>query len=88
LDGLSFYQQLLGDNSNKRDWIFCHYAPNWGQFKPKRYVQNKKWKLYDNGELYNLEQDIAEENSLQPANYSKEQEEVITTFKRVLNQYK
>lgn len=88
LDGLSFYQQLLGDNSNKRDWIFCHYAPNWGQFKPKRYVQNKKWKLYDNGELYNLEQDIAEENSLQPANYPKEQEEVITTFKRVLNQYK
>ena len=88
LDGISFYQQLLGNNSQKRDWIFCHYAPNWGKFEPKRYVQNKQWKLYDTGELYNLAQDIEEEHPFSPDNYPKEQKEVLTTFKGILNQYK
>ncbi|NNG11454.1 MAG: sulfatase-like hydrolase/transferase [Arenibacter sp.] len=87
LDGLSFYPQLLGDNTVKRDWVFCHYEPNWGKFKNSRYVQNKSWKLYDNGELYNLDRDIVEKNPIQPNNYPKEQQALIKTFKEVLNQY-
>jgi arylsulfatase A-like enzyme len=87
-DGVSFYQQLLGDNSQKRDWIFCHYAPNWGKFTPKSYVQNKEWKLYDNGELYNLETDILEENPLLEVNYPEEQASLITGFRQVLKSHK
>jgi len=78
----------LGDDFQKRDWIFCHYAPNWGRFVPKRYVHNKQWKLYDTSELYYLDYDIAEKHPLLPDNHPKEQEEVITEFKRVLNHYK
>ncbi|WP_239986451.1 MULTISPECIES: sulfatase-like hydrolase/transferase [Arenibacter] len=88
LDGLSFYPQLFGDNSISRDWIFCHYDPNWGNFKARRYVQNKKWKLYDNGELYDLEQDILEQNPLQIAYLSEESRTTLKQFKEVLNSYK
>jgi arylsulfatase A-like enzyme len=88
LDGISFYPQLFGDHSNKRDWIFCHYAPNWGKFENKRYVQNKKWKLYENGELYNLQTDILEENPLLKDNYPEALASVIAAFRQVLESHK
>ncbi|MEQ6117937.1 arylsulfatase, partial [Reichenbachiella sp. MALMAid0571] len=44
LDGTSFYPQLLGKEAKARDWVFCSYAPNWGNFTPKTYVQNTEWK--------------------------------------------
>ncbi|MCM4151491.1 arylsulfatase [Arenibacter sp. N53] len=88
LDGLSFYPQLLGNNSNKRDWVFCHYAPNWGKFKNKRYVQNKNWKLYDNGELYDLAEDILEENPFLDGSYPEGQTTTIREFRKVLDSYK
>jgi len=88
LDGVSFYPQLFGDYSNKRNWIFCHYAPNWGKFKSKRYVQNTKWKLYDNGELYNLEQDILEKNPMKADKYPKGLETTLAEFRQVLESHK
>lgn len=88
LDGISFYPQLLGNNSETRDWIFCHYDPNWGKFKARRYVQNKKWKLYGNGEFYNLEQDILEMNPLKMADLSGEAKTIWKQFQEVLNSYK
>ena len=63
-DGVSFYPQLVGDTGASRDWIFCHYDPHWGKFQPRSYVQNKQWKLYANGEFYNLERDIMEVDPL------------------------
>lgn len=88
LDGISFYQQLFGDNSKARDWIFCHYYPNWGNFEPKRYVQNKEWKLYDNGELYNLETDILEKNPLSIDDQSPDLKSTLDEFTEVLNNFK
>ncbi|MEZ4970598.1 MAG: sulfatase-like hydrolase/transferase [Flavobacteriaceae bacterium] len=88
LDGISFYPQLLGNNSETRNWIFCHYDPNWGKFKARRYVQNKKWKLYGNGEFYNLEQDILEMNPLKIADLSGESITTLKQFQEVLKGYK
>ncbi|MEX2566095.1 MAG: sulfatase-like hydrolase/transferase, partial [Cyclobacteriaceae bacterium] len=50
-DGISFYDQLLGEKhpKNAREWIFCHYDPNWGKFEPRRFIYNTDWKLYENG---------------------------------------
>ncbi len=87
LDGLSFYPQLLGNNSDVREWVFCHYSPNWGNFKSKSYVQNKKWKLYDNGDLFNLEQDELENKPIDISSISKDVNSVVVKFKRVLNKY-
>ena len=87
-DGISFYPQLLNtDNPETRDWIFCHYAPNWGKFKPRRYVQNKKWKLYGSGEIYDLENDILEKK---PLNFTLQNDSVkkrIDQFKNILLKY-
>ncbi|MBT8308041.1 MAG: sulfatase-like hydrolase/transferase [Maribacter sp.] len=86
-DGHSFYPQLLGDDSEARQWIFCHYEPHWGNFSPRRYVQNTKWKLYENGEFYNLENDITEQNPLNTDVQPKTVREIHDQFQKVLAKY-
>ena len=83
-DGLSFYPQLIGEKYVPRDWVFCHYDPNWGNFEPKRYVQDKNWKLYENGELYSLVNDLEEQNPLELAEQSEEVKQLVKKFKKVL----
>ena len=57
LDGVSFYPQLTGDSFTARQWIYCYYAPNWGNFESREYIQDKSWKLFANGEFYDINQD-------------------------------
>ena len=67
IDGKSFYPQLLGENGTPRDWIFFHFDPlsprsiisgSPAASKPLiRFVREKRWKLYDDGRLYDLKED-------------------------------
>ncbi|WP_299531784.1 sulfatase-like hydrolase/transferase [Ulvibacterium sp.] len=86
-DGHSFYPQLLDRETKVRDWIFCDYAPNWGKFKARRYVQDKKWKLYGNGAFYNLEDDPLEEDPLDTAEQPEALKPLLQEFKKVLETY-
>ncbi|WP_420601516.1 sulfatase-like hydrolase/transferase [Flagellimonas sp.] len=87
-DGISFYPQLFGNNDTAREWIFCHYDPNWGNFTPRRYVQNQKWKLYENGECYDLENDDLEKHPLDLAQIPDSIQPYIAEFKEILLRYK
>ena len=71
IDGKSFYPQLLGENGTPRDWIFFHFDPlsprsiisgSPAASKPLiRFVREKRWKLYDDGRLYDLKEDPDED---------------------------
>jgi len=62
IDGRSFLSRLRGEKGNPREWIFCHYDPRWGNRKKRRFVRDKRWKLYANGELYDVPADTLEQN--------------------------
>jgi arylsulfatase A len=63
VDGRSFLSQLRGEKGNPREWIFCHYDPKWlGRKKATRFVRDKRWKLYANGDLYDVPADTLEQN--------------------------
>jgi arylsulfatase A len=62
IDGRSFLPQLRGQKGNPRDWIFCHYDPRWGGRERRCFVRDKRWKLYDDGQLFNVEADVLEQN--------------------------
>jgi arylsulfatase A len=66
LDGRSFLPQLHGKKGNPREWIFCHYDPRWGNHKMRRFVRDKRWKLYANSELYDVPADALEQNPNPP----------------------
>jgi arylsulfatase A len=61
LDGRSFLPQVKGETGDPRDSIFCHYEPRHGNNNRKvRYAQDRRWKLYQNGKLYDLSADVEE----------------------------
>jgi arylsulfatase A len=85
VDGISFMPQLRGEKGNPREWIFCHYDPRWGKWKKRRFVRGKRWKLYDNGELYDVPADTLEQNpnprSRQAAEARKRLQAVLDSIK-------
>ena len=67
LDGRSFLPQLKGETGTPREWIFCHYEPRHGKKDRKeRYAQDRQWKLYQDGRLYDLRADLDEQRPLKP----------------------
>jgi arylsulfatase A-like enzyme len=88
VDGHSFAPQLRGQKGKPRDWIFCHYDPHWLNFEFARYAQDKQYKLYHNGALYDYRQDPLEKKPLAPASLTAAQEQNRRKLQRVLDTLK
>ncbi|MCI0622848.1 MAG: sulfatase-like hydrolase/transferase [Acidobacteria bacterium] len=65
IDGRSFLPQIRGEKGNPRDWIFCHYWDD-GRYanKIREFARDKRWKLYNDGEMYDLTVDPLEMSPL------------------------
>jgi arylsulfatase A len=63
-DGQSFLPQLRGEAGSPREAIFCYYNPDWGNFDQIRFARNQRWKLYDDGRLYDIPADVLEKNPI------------------------
>ena len=63
LDGRSFLPQLKGEKGDPREWIFFHFEPMSGRVHrpPQRFIRDHRWKLYEDGRLYDLQTDPEEE---------------------------
>lgn len=85
LDGKSFYSQLKGSHGPKRDWVFCHYDPRWGNFKKSTYVHDKAWKVYQSGEIYDLLKDPAETHPLKKSDLTNNQKTKTILFEKVIS---
>ena len=83
-DGLSFYSSLIGEKAEVRDWVFCHYAPQWGKFKDVRFVHNGEWKLYEDGRIFHISNDLEEEIPIDSSTLTESTKEIIAEFETVL----
>jgi arylsulfatase A len=63
IDGRSFLPQLRGEKGKPRDWIFCWYQRNPGD-KLHRFTRDRRYKLYDDGELFDLQSDRLEKKPI------------------------
>lgn len=63
VDGRSFFAQLNGKTGNPRELVLCHYEPYWNK-KPGQFVRTGDYKLYRNGEFFNVPKDLKEEADL------------------------
>jgi arylsulfatase A len=64
-DGTSFLSPILGRQGKSRSWVFCYYEPKHGNFNKKAvYAHDKRWKLYDDGRLFDLVADPGENRVL------------------------
>lgn len=88
LDGISFYPQLTEPTYSGavREWVFCHYAPNWGNFTPRTFVYDRDWKYYADGEIYDLRSDRLEAQPLGFGELDATGKKAIRKFRRVVKQ--
>ena len=57
IDGRSFVPQLKGQKGKSREWVY-------NEFEGKAWIRTKRWKLYRDGNLYDLTTDRAEEKPI------------------------
>jgi len=88
IDGRSFAAQLRGQKGQPREWIFCHYDPRWANFKPARYAQDKHFKLYSDGALFDYRSDPLEKSSLAQSGLNSAQEKSRQELQKVLDRLK
>ena len=67
VDGISFAPRLLGTGDSARAWA---YSGETGRFKPdgsnsgRKWVRTARWKLYNDGSLFDLQNDPQEQQAL------------------------
>jgi len=88
IDGRTFLPQLRGEKGSPRDWIFCHYDPKWGKWELKRFVRDKRWKLYQDRRLFDVPADTLEENPIMPGEGGKEAAAARRRLQTVLDSMK
>ena len=70
MDGRSFLPQIKGEQGTPRDWIYVHQdaRPGWDKdkFTLVRFARGKRYKLYEDGRLYNVPEDLYEESPIMP----------------------
>ncbi|MFN4260198.1 MAG: sulfatase-like hydrolase/transferase [Gemmataceae bacterium] len=64
VDGQSFLPQLRGMKGPARDWIHIYYCPRPPGTKPVRFTRDQRWKLYDNGDLFDVANDVLEQQPI------------------------
>jgi hypothetical protein len=53
----------MGKPGQPRDWVFCHYEPYWNKTSGQ-FVRNQNFKLYRNGDFFQVPGDLSETNNL------------------------
>ena len=60
-DGRSFLSQLRGERGHPRETIYVYNWPSPEKGEPRVFVRTHRWKLYSNGQLFDVENDVLEE---------------------------
>ncbi|MEN6425530.1 MAG: sulfatase-like hydrolase/transferase [Phycisphaerales bacterium] len=84
LDGRSFLPQIRGEKGTPREWVFCHFFRDPGN-PVKRFAMDKRWKLYQNDNLFDVAADPLEEHPSQASQDSPESGEARKRLRPVLD---
>lgn len=88
LDGRSFLPQLRGEMGQPRPWIYCWYAREGGPTATFEFAMNQQYKLYRNGQMYDLERDLDERQPLDTAALSGEAQKAHGLLSEALNRFR
>jgi arylsulfatase A-like enzyme len=60
LDGMSFASVLRGEAASSREWVHSFFKGEW-------FVRDARWKLRENGDLYNVSASPGQETRVDPS---------------------
>lgn len=86
VDGQSFLPQILGKPPTRKEYLYMFYEPKWGKFEKGIFVRDKKYKLYNDGRFYDVEQDVLEKNPIDVAAAQGQALAAAKKLKKVMDQ--
>ena len=86
-DGVSFLPQLHGQKGSPREWVHCYYNPRPERTEPRQFVRDKRWKLYANGEFFDVQSDVEEKKSLAAGSLTAQQKTAYNKLKNALDSF-
>ncbi len=94
-DGWSFWPQCHGREGRIRDWIYCYYFPRPSSAKHNdkyshyevRFTRDKRYKLYDNGDLFDTVKDVNEKQPLAVGQAGQPAEVARAVLQKALDSY-
>ena len=92
IDGISFLPQILGSKKSKKKFIYTWYFPRpykeGKDNKPIEWTRNENFKLYGNGNFFNVKKDFYEQKPLSIDKLNSIQKENYNELKKGLKSYK
>ena len=89
IDGRSFLPQLLGKRGNPRKSIFVHYDKDPKRDPPRmrrvRFAYDGQYKLYQDGRVYDVPNDIEEEHALDKETFSNAAKAKLSELQQALD---
>jgi arylsulfatase A len=83
LDGVSFLGQLLQrKNAPVRNFVFGDYNGKDKGFITARYAHNKTFKVYETGEIYQIDMDPEEKNPISDNNLKPEEKKIVNKLRQ------
>lgn len=86
-DGRSFLPLVRGEAGDPREWIYCWYSRNGNAKQAKEFAMTRRYKLYGDGQLFDLKQDVAEAKPIKPEDRSAEQVKIVEMLKQAIDQH-
>ena len=87
-DGQSFYKLLLGKKHQDRRDLFVHYDPKWSknvnQYR-NQFARTTQYKLYQDGQFFDLSKDPQEEQPLKEADCTKKELKIKQQLQAVID---
>lgn len=87
IDGQSFLPQLQGKKGQPRKWIYNWYSRSGKVEKANVFARTHQYKLYTNGQFYEVPKDYLEENPLNIDQLEGQAKADYSMLKKVLEQY-
>lgn len=66
LDGQSFVPVLTGTGTGVREWVFTDFRPRFPGIPEATYIRDRRFKLYADGRLFDIANDVSEAAPLAP----------------------
>jgi len=89
LDGRTFLPQVLGAEGQPREWVYSWYSPRQSaNMTVREFAFNQRYKLYRNGEFFDLSKDLEEKQPLTVASLTGEAAAAAKLLQGALDRFK
>ena len=86
-DGQSFFPELIGKKSKRKDWVLIDHNPRPGwdkeNFVPTKFIKGNQFKLYDDGRFFDIPNDPLEQNPI--TSLDKKTEKIKSKYTKILD---